>query len=580
MRLVTALAVAALAAPAAAEAQAPPAPFGHPCVPKAGVRFCPTASLAQRVGSWDGVPLDVDVTLPARGSGPYPAIVMEHGFPGTKQSFQATGPAGDGGATYHYNDVFYARRGFLVVTYSARGFGDSCGTPASRTAGCERGWTHIADQRYENRDVQHLLGGLVDAGLARPDGLAVTGISGGGGRAIGLAYLRDRVRLPDGSLTPWRSPRGTPLHIAAAFPRWGWYDLTTVLLPNGRPSRSGSPLGVPKRTWIDLLYAGGAGAGFIAPRGADPEADLTSWRELTTREPFGPDVGGIARTLSRYIGGAAGLRGRQPAPLMIENGWTDELLPADEALRTAARATRPKLLLGDLGHGWAHNPRRTDRVFNDLGAAFLRIHLQPERRRLPVLPQDVEVFVSSCPKGTVGRRLRGPSLASMQRGELILRSTRPQRLTSQGGRPATAKALNGAAGDWCKGVRARREPHSATYQASSPGFTLLGAPVVRARIRARGAGGQIAARLWVVRGRRQRLIARGVYRLRDAQQGAIRFSLHPNAYRFAAGRRFKLELLGRDAPYAQAPQRAFSVRVKRLRLDLPTRERGTQGVSR
>jgi hypothetical protein len=39
------------------------------------------------------------------------------------------------------------------------------------------------------------------------------------------------------------------------------------------------------------------------------------------------------------------------------------------------------------------------------------------------------------------------------------------------------------------------------------------------------------------------------------------------------GSRIRLELLGRDAPYAQAPQRPFSVRVSRLRLELPVRER-------
>jgi X-Pro dipeptidyl-peptidase (S15 family) len=579
-RLALALAAAALAAPASARAQAPIAPFGHACAAVNGVRVCPTSDLAQRVASWDGTPIDVDVTLPPGGSGPFATIVLEHGYPGTKATFQASTPKGNGGATYHYNDNFYARRGFAVVTLSARGFGRSCGVPESRTAGCEQGWTHIADQRYENRDVQHLLGLLVDEGVARPDGLGVSGVSGGGGRSVGLAYLKDRVRLPDGTLTRWVSPRGTPLHIAAAFPRWGWNDLTTALVPNGRPATSRSPLGIPKRTWIDLLYAGGAAAGFLSPPGVDPQADLTNWRSATTREPFGPEVNTIARTLTTYIGGAAGLRGEEPAPLMIENGWTDELFPADEALRIGARATRPKLLLGDLGHGWAHNPRTSDRVFNDLGAAFFRNLLQPELPRQPALPPDVQAFVSTCPKGTVGRRFSGSSLASMQRGQVVLRTSRTQRLSSRGGRAATAKALNGASGDWCTGVATRREPNTATYQAGSGGFTLLGAPAVQATIRARGAGGQIAARLWEVRGARQRLIARGLYRLRANQRGRVRFELHPNAYRFAAGRRFKLELLGRDAPYAQAPKRAFSVRVQRLRLILPTAERGTQGVSR
>ncbi len=576
-RRVIAAAVAALALlPATARAADP---FGHPCTPQNGVRFCPTTDLAQRVPSFDGVPLDVDVTLPPTGDGPFPTIVMEHGYPGTKQTFQAATPAGNGGSTYHYNDVFYAQQGYAVMTLSARGFGRSCGVPDSRTAGCERGWTHIADQRFEGRDVQLLLGTLVDERVADPEALGVTGVSGGGGRSIGLAFLQNRIRGPDGSFARWVSPAGTPLRIAAAFPRWGWYDLTTALVPNGRPRRSRRPLGIPKRTWIDLLYAGGAAAGLLSPPGADPQADLTNWRSATTREPFAPEVTTIARTLSTYIGGAAGLRGSKPAPLMIENGWTDELFPADEALRIGAGATRPKLLLGDLGHGWAHNPRQSDRVFNDLGAAFFRSLLQPELPRR-ALPAAVQAYVSTCPKGTVGRRLRGSSLASMQRGRVVLRSARAQRLSSRGGRRATALALNGASGDWCTGVPARREPNSATYQAGSGGFTLLGAPAVQATIRARGAGGQIAARLWEVRGVRQRLIARGLYRLTDHQRGRVRFALHPNAYRFAAGTRVKLEVLGRDAPYAQAPQRRFSVSLDRLKVVLPTRERGTRGFAR
>ena len=40
-------------APAVAEA-APPNPFGHACTPQNGVLFCPTATDAQRVASWDG----------------------------------------------------------------------------------------------------------------------------------------------------------------------------------------------------------------------------------------------------------------------------------------------------------------------------------------------------------------------------------------------------------------------------------------------------------------------------------------------------------------------------------------------
>ena len=77
-----ATATVVLGAPAAHAA--PPQPFGHACTPQDGVLFCPTADDGQRVPSFDGVPLDVDVTLPATGDGPFPTIVMMHGWGGSK----------------------------------------------------------------------------------------------------------------------------------------------------------------------------------------------------------------------------------------------------------------------------------------------------------------------------------------------------------------------------------------------------------------------------------------------------------------------------------------------------------------
>src|SRR3954464_11043267 len=104
-----ALLVLALA-PAAARAE--PAPFGHACTPQDGVRFCPTSDLASRVPSFDGVPLDVDVTLPATGDGPFPTVLLLHGLGQTKTAFEGTGS---------YSNVAFARSGYAVVTPTARG---------------------------------------------------------------------------------------------------------------------------------------------------------------------------------------------------------------------------------------------------------------------------------------------------------------------------------------------------------------------------------------------------------------------------------------------------------------------------
>ena len=188
-------------------AAAPANPFGHVCSPQNGVLFCPTAADAQRVPSFDGVPLDVDVTLPATGDGPFPAIVMLHGYGNDKRDFESATAGGNGGTAYRYNNNYYAKQGYAVINTSARGFGRSCGKADSRTApACDRGWLHLGDQRYEARDTQHLLGLLVDQGLVKPNRIGVTGISYGGLQTQMLARLRNRVRLQNGRFAKWRSP--------------------------------------------------------------------------------------------------------------------------------------------------------------------------------------------------------------------------------------------------------------------------------------------------------------------------------------------------------------------------------------
>ena len=583
MRRALALAVSALAlalAPAAASAQAP---FGHPCTEESGVRVCRTAELADRVASWDGTPLDVDVTLPPTGTGPWPTISMEHGFPGTKTTFQAATPEGNGGSNYHYNNVFYAQNGFAVVTHSARGFGRSCGTPESRTEACERGWTHIADHRYEVRDTQHLLGLLVDQGIAAPDALGITGVSGGGGRSIAAAFLRDRVRTPAGSFVPWTSPAGVPLRFGASFARWGWSDLASSLMPNGRlgdttvadGSESIAPLGVVKQRWVDLLLLGANAAGWVAPVGADPQADLTGWRDtLFAGEPYRDDVRSIAARVRNFVGGAAGLSGSSAAPLLLSNGWGDDLFPVDEVTRlyerikTADRDAAAGLLLGDIGHGRAGNPQATDRDFNDRGFEFLRGQLTGA----PVGDPGVRAYVTACPKGTAGRVYSAGSWRQLAKGRVVLRAEGKRRFDSEGGDADMAKQL-GEAGDPCLAVDRVPRRNAGRYTGVSKGFTLLGAPKVSARIRARGDNGQVVARLWAISEAGHQLVSRGVYRLRDDQSGRLRLSMHPAGWRFAKGTRFRLELLGRDVPFVRASSTPFRVRISRLSLVLPTAEK-------
>lgn len=595
------------AAPAAA---APDAPFGHACSAENGVRFCPTRTPAERVPSFDGVPLDVDVTLPPTGEGPWPTIVMMHGFGGNKTDFETTTPAGPapaeagGGSTiYRYNNNFYARRGYAVVNYTARGFGGSCGGgPAGDHVGpCGLGFIRLADTRYEARDTQYLLGLLADEGVTKPRSIGVTGISYGGGQSMELAFLRDKIRGPDGKLVPWRSPSGKKMRIAAAYPRWPWSDLVAALIPNGRyldtevapAEQSLNPFGVPIQSYLSGLYLTGYLSGYYcggAPASTpctDPGANITqNFAYIQAGQPLSAAAKAALKSVYRNSGGypirfMKGFEGT--APLLIESGWTDDLFPPEQALRVYAYLRKnypklaPSLQLGDLGHSRGSNKAGTNQYFNDQAARFFAHRLQGARKRGPA-PGSVTAFTQTCPLASAdGGPFKAKLWKELHPGRFSFGSAAPQSFSSAGGDPAVAKAFEPTFGtsDACKTIPLTPEANTAVYSRKvGAGFTLLGLPTVSLRVSTTGQYGQIAARLWDVSpDGTQMLISRGVYALRSGQSGELSFQLHGNGYRFAKGHTVQLELLGRDAPTYQPGNVPFTVTVRDLRVELPTVQR-------
>jgi predicted acyl esterase len=569
------LCAAMLCVVAQTAAAAPPAPFGHACQPRDGALFCPTADDAARVPSFDGVPLDVDVWLPATGDGPFPTIVMLHGFGGSKAEFENPGPAG-------YNGAFYARQGYAVVLPTARGFGRSCGVADSRTPGCERGWIHLDDQRYEARDVQWLLARLVDQLVARPDALGVTGISYGGGASMMLAMLADRIRRPDGTTESWQSPDGVPLAIAAAWARWPWTDLADALLPNGRSGvrTYASPVGVDIQAYVNALYQLANTSGFVAPAGADPDADLTTWKQRMDRgEPYGTDVRAILNKIHTYHGALGLPIDKGLTPLLIQSGWTDDLFPVGQGLRIydllRQKSSRAPvaLQLGDLGHSRAANHPGDTAALNAQGLAFFNARLK--HSGTGPAPGSVTAYTQTCPRKAAhgGGPYRATAYSRLARGKLVFRHNAAQRVTSSGGDATLAQKLSPLALDACKPVADQIARGTAVATLRSAGFTLLGMTHVRADVSVRGHDALLVGRLWDVDPAhgRQRLVDRGVIRLRSKK--VVRFDLNGNGYRFARGHRVKLELLGRDSPTYRAANGTFSVTLRNLTVALPTRER-------
>jgi hypothetical protein len=419
------------------------------------------------------------------------------------------------------------------------------------------------------------------------------------------------MMLPDGTLVRWRSPRGVPLHVAAAIPIIPWTDLIYAAAPNGRTlsyavtpaTVDSSPIGVQKVTFTAGVYASGVVStgpgqpvgqppatgqpiGWFAPPFVDPDADVTTWLgRSTVGEPYiDPTVGGVVTQLDRYRSAYYVDDSERPAPLLVGSGFADDLFPVMESLRFAnrLRTLYPHAPLSlwyfDFGHQRSANkPADRARLLDAIYAWFgyyLRHRGKPPR-------QDVTAMTQTCPTTAPSAGpYRAPTFAQLARGEVRHSFAGQQTILSVPGNPAVGAAIDPIAGGGtdCATTSAAPEPGTATYElppAKGRGYTLLGAPTISASLAVSGTPGaaQIAGRLWDVApgGGSQTLVARGL--MRPTADGSYVWQLNANGWRFAAGHVGKLELLGEDPPYARPSNGNFSVAVSGLQLRLPVRDR-------
>jgi dienelactone hydrolase len=585
-----------------------------------GVRWCGGAKTT--VASFDRVPIDVNVALPrARPSGPdgrFPLIMIFHGWGGSKVDLAGMRR--------------FLARGYAVFSMTDRGWGDSCGGQQSKSGACAGGYNHLMDTRYEVRDAQQFAGMLADEGLIDPRRIGAIGGSYGGGISMALAALKDRVAVgaDPGSgaleLVPWRSPRKhVPMRLAAATPDIPWTDVAYALAPNGRtldyvadapysidPARPVA--GVMKASFVSGLYATGLAASNYALPGQDPDADLMTWfTAMAAGEPYAgnPVILDAVDELTKHHSSYAIDHSERPAPLLISNGFTDDLFPPDEALRfyNRTRTQYPKahiaLVFMDHGHQRGQNKPEDLAYLRARQDAWLDHFVKDAGDGAP--PQEgVAVKTQTC-----GGPSEGPYTADswrgMSRGEVRI-GEQERREIGPVPRDALAPLTHALFGDatlpvppdivkgleydpvagsvLAKGACSAppatpadpllTEVPGATYELQvKKDFLALGAPTVVADIASPGPESQIAARLIdVAADGSQTLVARGLYRP-DVTPAATRqvFQLHPNAYRFAAGHTVRLELLPMDVPYARPSNTNLPVTISDLRLRVPTHDR-------
>jgi hypothetical protein len=559
-----------------------------PCVDFGTSQFC-AGTLLTRVESFDGVPLDVNVTLPpAAMNGPFPLIVDIHGW-------------GIGKSPQPFTDR--AAAGYVTLSYSARGFHFSCGLPAARlpdltisdpNACTDRGWIRLADARYEVRDTQYLAGLLADGGLVIPDKIAATGSSYGGGQSMLLAALRNRVMMPDGSLVPWQSPGGLAMEIAAAAPLIPWSDLAYALVPNGRTLdyRDLNPYGliggVEKQSWVTALHTLGLATGFYAPAGADPDADIGGWKtRLEAGEPYDTDplLQDIVDEVTSHHSAYYIDDSIPPAPLFIYNAFTDDLFPATEALRfyNKTRAKYPSaeitLMFADaFGHPRASLGGDMTRASQRVDELFAR-HLKGVGGPLP----GVETYTQACGASTEQGPFTASNWAAIHPGEVRLQDAAPKSFGSGAGNALNAQLVDPVSGgaSACRTTVAAVDAAAATYTfpaAVGTGYTLMGSPTVIAHLAITGTFPEIAARLWdVAPDSTQALVSQGFYRP-DAGSDIQVFQIPANGWKLVADHLFKLELLGQSVPFGRASNGTFAVTVTDMDLRLPVLEIPDGGV--
>lgn len=265
-----------------------------------------------------GQDVDLDVAVYRTTGGPErrPAVVLAHGFGGSRLDLDDQARR-------------LAREGYVAVAYTARGFGASGGA------------VHLDAPAFEVADARALL----DLLAARPDvqldapgdpRVGVTGASYGGALALLLA--------------------GTDPRVDALVPIATWNDLVSALAPSslapeGPVRDPGTPAaerpqeqpGVLKTAWLTALAAGGAGASPAVTGDAQPGDATTAdacgrldptlcaaYAQAVLTGEVGPDLAALLRASS-----PATVLDDVRAPTLLVQGESDSLFPLPQADATA-----------------------------------------------------------------------------------------------------------------------------------------------------------------------------------------------------------------------------------------------------
>lgn len=550
--------------------------------------------------------LDVDVTLPAAGEGPFPLVVLLHGLGNTKTNFEVSFDAdstdtieGTGGK-YRFNNAWFASRGYAVLNYTARGFdGNTCANESIQSVDADPELygdspaclPQLVNVNHEVKDTQYLIGRLVDGSLlnvsakAKASKVGVAGVSYGGGHT----WMLSRKNV-------WRSPAGTRIKLAAAVPIIGWTDLMEAIIPNGRlrddtvdlpdpELRIAQTRGVAKKSYINLFYTALNQTSLQPYKLPDY---IKTWYErfVSGSEPYADAVSDdaarkIVTERSAYYIPQETVAHKTPTFAL--QGFTDQIFSAVQVVRMYNMLRFDefdfpiKMYLGDWGHPNAQNKADETVYMLDAVNRWLDFYLKA-RGKAPKL--DVEARTTECDSEQMGDLYRASSWDALKAGTIPLEA-----VSISGSLDSTAVDAHAAQldpvplSDRSEWGECRVTDSTVTdgnladsVPVGAAGATMLGMPELSFVADPSAADMYVAARLWDVDPAtgEQTLVTRGVYRLDSS--GApenVDFQLWGNAWNFEPGHEVKLELTANDEPSFKRSSTDGTIAISDVSLELP-----------
>lgn len=350
------------------------------------------------------VRLEADIYLPA--TTPAPAVVLAHGFGGSKDSVRE-------------DAEHLADRGFVVLAYTARGFGKSSGSismnaPEFEVTDAATVIDHLATQEFVIQDAP----GDPRVGFA--------GGSYGGALALLIAGYDERVDAVSADIT--------------------WNNLQTSLF--GQSAVNADDVGVFKQLWSGLFFS----AGLINDDGqvTDCGRFAPNWCQAYSTAAAEGVLTDQARELMA-ASSPASITDRITVPTLLGGGQSDSLFPLAQVNANAEQIAKNNNDVKVVWHAGGHDGGvdETDRL-RELNAQWFEAHLADGPPVSTAFEAslvegsafgnqgDIEITVLSSPAY--------PGLQGAESREIAVTAPTQQVLAPAGGVPAAVSSLPGAGG--------------------------------------------------------------------------------------------------------------------------------------